>query len=66
MICVCEHDLSVHRAGEEGCLEAGCRCPWFCTPEEADEIIDAAYERALADGEPWAEEAYECRHGRDV
>jgi hypothetical protein len=35
---------------------------------ESDEITQAVYEEALADGEPWAEEAYEHRseaHGRD-
>lgn len=33
---------------------------------ESDEINQAVYEEALADGEPWAEEAYEARSERDA
>jgi hypothetical protein len=32
------------------------------TDEELEEIAAAEYEEALADGEPWAEEAYTYNH----
>lgn len=67
MSCVCGHDELLHRdeapLGNCGPCTT-CECPFFCPPETADEIVWAGYEEALADGEPWAEEAYEYRQGK--
>ena len=59
--CVCGHPATSHGDEEtdDACDE--CECPWYCTEAEADEVIGAAYEHALADGEPWAVESHD-RH----
>jgi hypothetical protein len=61
--CTCGHPHRRHRGSDhdEACNVEGCKCPWYCTPEEADDIITTSYQRALADNEPWAIEAYEAR-----
>ena len=38
-------------------------CPTYLSDEEVDDLIEHDYEEALLDGEGWAEESYEARHG---